>query len=31
MYLGTINGTDYWHINTGIEAKIDIKNISEIL
>lgn len=29
MYLGTINGTDYWHINTSVEAKIDIKNISE--
>lgn len=29
MYLGTINGTDYWHINTSVEDKIDIKIISE--
>jgi hypothetical protein len=29
MYLGTVNGVDYYHVNTGVEAKKTIYEISE--
>jgi chemotaxis protein CheY-P-specific phosphatase CheC len=29
MYLGTINKVDYYHINTGVEAKQTLREISE--
>ena len=29
MYLGTIGNTDYYHINTGVQAKQTLREISE--
>ncbi len=29
MYLGTINNVDFYHINTGVEAKKIVREISE--